>query len=195
MNGIELLGATLLHFVWQGVLIAAVYAVARRCAARTEIRYLLACAALAAMAVSPVATWVALQPPSLEALVVAPSVPVAHATSATTGFRSELPRVFAAGHAGVPPAWLSWVAAAWMAGVLVFWLRLLGGWMMAERLRHRQVRPVPGQWQQALDRLRARLRVSRPVRLLVSGLVQAAPVRSSLSRVPEKRHARFERGY
>ena len=36
--------------------------------------------------------------------------------------------------------------------------------------------PHPRQWQQAFDRLRARLRVSRPVRLLVSGLVQAPAV-------------------
>jgi uncharacterized protein (TIGR03435 family) len=80
------------------------------------------------------------------------------------------------GYEGVPSVWLSWVAVAWSAGVLVFWLRLLGGWMIAERLRRRQVRPAPGQWQQAFDRLGARLRVSRPVRLLVSGLVQAPAV-------------------
>ena len=42
MNGIELLGATLLHFLWQGVLIAAAYAAARRCASGPEVRYLLA---------------------------------------------------------------------------------------------------------------------------------------------------------
>lgn len=64
----------------------------------------------------------------------------------------------------------------WMAGVVVFWLRLLGGWMMAERLRRRQVRLAPAQWQQALDRLRTRLRILRPVPLLVSGLVHAPAV-------------------
>jgi uncharacterized protein (TIGR03435 family) len=176
MNGIELLGATLLHFLWQGVLIAGVYAAARRCASRPEVRYLLACAALAAMAAAPVATWVALHPLSPDALTVAASFAAPHAPSATTGVRGDLPRFFAVGHAEVPPAWLSWVAAAWMAGVVVFWLRLLGAWMMVERLRRRQVWPAPSQWQQALDRLRARLRVSRPVRLLVSGLVQAPAV-------------------
>ena len=75
MNGIELLGATLLHFLWQGVLIAAVYAAARRYASRPEVRYLLACAALAAMAASPVATWVALRPVSPEVIAVAASFP------------------------------------------------------------------------------------------------------------------------
>jgi hypothetical protein len=170
MNGIELLATTLLHFLWQGVLIAAAYAALRRCASRPEVRYLLACVALAAMAASPVATWVALRPVSPEVVTVVASAPTRHAMSEWSGFPGDLPRFFALGHERIPSAWLSWVAAAWMAGVVVFWLRLLGGWIVAERLRRRQIRPAPHQWQQVFERLRARLRVSRPVRLLVSGL-------------------------
>jgi uncharacterized protein (TIGR03435 family) len=176
MNGIELLGATLLHFLWQGVLIAAVYAAARRYAARPEVRYWLACAALAAMAASPVATWSALRPVSPDRIAMAPSFHAPPAAAPGAGFRSDLPRLFAASYERIPSAWLSWVASAWMAGVVVFWVRLLGGWIIAERLRHRQVRPAPRHWQQTFDRLRAQVRVSRPVRLLVSGLVQAPAV-------------------
>jgi uncharacterized protein (TIGR03435 family) len=176
MNGTELLGATLLHFLWQGLLIAAVYAIARRSASRPEVRYLMACGALAVMAASPVFTWVALRPVSQKAIVVAASLPVTHAASSAFGFRIELPRVFAAAYESVPSAWLSGVAAVWMAGVVFFWLRLLGGWMTAERLRRRHARPAPFRWQQTFDGLRARLSVSQPVRLLVSGLVQAPVV-------------------
>jgi len=176
MNGIELLGETLLHFLWQGLAIAAVYAVARRCAAQPRVRYLLACAALAAMAAAPVATWVALRPVSPATAAVAASFRATHAASAAPAFRGNLPRFFAVGFEQVPPAWLSWVAAAWMAGVVVFGLRLLGGWMIAERLRRRQVLPASREWQQTFDRLRARLRLSRPVPLLVSGLAQAPAV-------------------
>ena len=71
---------------------------------------------------------------------------------------------------------LPWVVAVWIAGALAFWLRLLGGWISAERLRSRLVRPAPPEWQQALDGLKTRIRVSRPVRLLVSSLVQAPAV-------------------
>jgi uncharacterized protein (TIGR03435 family) len=176
MNGIELLGATLLHFLWQGVLIAGAYAAARRWASRPEFRYLLACAALAAMAASPVATWIALRPVPAKVITLADSVPASHWASAVSGFRSDLPRLFAVGVERVPSVWLSWVAVAWMVGVVVFWLRLLGGWMIAERLRRRHVRPAPHQWQQAFDGFRVRLRVPRPVQLLVSGLVQAPAV-------------------
>ncbi len=176
MNGIELLGATLLHFLWQGVLIAAAYAAARGFVSRPEVRYLLACAALAAMAVSPLATWVALQPVTPGATAMTTSLSPPHSASALPGFRGDLSGFFAFRYEQVPLRWLSWVAAAWMTGVVIFWLRLLGGWMIAERLRHFYVRPAPRQCQEAFDGLRARMRVSSTVRLLVSGLVQAPSV-------------------
>jgi uncharacterized protein (TIGR03435 family) len=59
---------------------------------------------------------------------------------------------------------------------MLCWLRLIRGWIFAERLRYRSIRPAPGEWQQVLDRLAARVSVSRAVRLLVSPLVQAPAV-------------------
>src|SRR2546423_1849837 len=83
------------------------------------------------------------------ATAVTASVPAPHSASAWQGVRGDLPAFFALGYERVPFAWLSWVAAAWMAGVVVFWLRLLGGWIIAERLRRRQVTSAPRQWQEA----------------------------------------------
>src|SRR5215831_19277305 len=59
---VDRLGSTLLYFLWQGALIAAVYAIARRLAARSSpnVRYVLACAALALMALSVGLTWILL---------------------------------------------------------------------------------------------------------------------------------------
>ena len=168
MNGIELLGATLLHFLWQGVLITAIYAAARRYASRPDVRYLLACAALAAMAASPMVTWVALRSVPVDAIAMPSSFSAAPAAFPEASVRGDLPLFFAASYKRIPSTWLSWVAAAWMAGVAIFWARLLGGWIIAERLRRRQVRTAPSHWQQAFDQLRARLCVSRPVELLVS---------------------------
>jgi hypothetical protein len=54
------LGWTLVHFLWQGALIAAVYAAVRRFVGGANGRYLLACAALAAMMAAPGVTWFAL---------------------------------------------------------------------------------------------------------------------------------------
>ena len=66
---VERLGSTLLHFLWQGILIAALYAAARRWIARSSgpnVHYILACAALAVMAAAPVVTWSLLRPPAPE---------------------------------------------------------------------------------------------------------------------------------
>src|SRR5438128_3428399 len=62
---VERLGWTLVHFLWQGLSIAVLYAAARRGVARTsrpQARYLLACAALAAMMAAPLVTWGLLLP-------------------------------------------------------------------------------------------------------------------------------------
>src|SRR5438132_3269406 len=62
---VERLGWTLVHFLWQGLSIAALYAATRRVVARTSsanARYLLACAALATMMAAPLATWGLMRP-------------------------------------------------------------------------------------------------------------------------------------
>ena len=58
---VERLGWTLVHFLWQGALIAALYAVARSWFGRTRttaFRYLVSCAALLAMVIAPIVTFV-----------------------------------------------------------------------------------------------------------------------------------------
>ena len=184
MNAIQLLsvqpwvdplGWTLLHFLWQGVLIAAVYAVIRKIARGPAVRYSLACAALATMAAAPLITWSV-----INTSTVVPRPVSAQLATAASAFASAGTTVSEWLPTGVPRALpaplLPWVVAMWFAGALVFWFRLLSGWIRAARLRSRFVRPAPRPWQQTLDLLKTRLRVSRPVRLLVSSLVQAPSV-------------------
>ena len=62
---VERFGMTLLHFLWQGFVIAILYAAARLIAARTsspQTRYLMACAALGAMLAAPLVTWELMRP-------------------------------------------------------------------------------------------------------------------------------------
>ena len=178
--GVERLGATLLHFAWEGLLIAIVYAAARHAVRRSspQVRYGLACAALAAMSAAPALTWILLSLPasatdiSTAAASLAPAAAAAHAPI--------LAAFFLAAESAAPQSLLPWVVAVWLAGATFFWLRLVGSWMLAERLRSAHVRPAPGEWQQAFDRLRGRIRLRRPVRLLVSGLAQTPAVVGAL---------------
>src|SRR5207248_2725883 len=75
----------------------------------------------------------------------------------------------------IEPA-LPWLVIVWFAGVLVMSLRLASGWLGVRRLWTEGTRPVPEFCSQAVARLAARLRVSRPVRVLQSALVQVPAV-------------------
>ena len=175
---VERLGWTLLHFLWQGVLIAAVYAATRKWFARSagpNARYALACAALALMAAAPLITWSLMNTAAVLAVPVPAHFTATGSTSVHAG--ATTPALLSNGvPRALPEPLLPWVVADLARRLHGLLVRLLGGWMQAVRLRSRFVRPAPGEWQQALDRLKTRLRVARPVRLLVSSLVQSPSV-------------------
>ena len=87
---VERLGWTLVHFLWQGLAIALLYAAADRVMGRRYSpngRYVLACAALVAMMASPLITWELMQPPAASpgAAYQIRGVPPAPSTSSTAG--------------------------------------------------------------------------------------------------------------
>ena len=168
------LGWTLVHFLWQGSLIGALYAAVRSFVVRSEGRYTLACVALAAMMTAPVVTWCAIG--QGDAMVtVAPDT--AHVPHAVPGSLATLPMVV---QMAVPAArkapWLQWAVTIWLIGASVLSMRLLGGWIAAARLRWYRARPAPLEWRQTMERLRARLGVAQAVGLKVSAMVQSPVV-------------------
>jgi uncharacterized protein (TIGR03435 family) len=177
---VERLGWTLVHFVWQGLSIAALYAAARRGMARRaspNTRYLLACAALAAMMAAPLMTWGLMRPSAAnpDAAYRIRSTPPAVSTSAVT--TTTLPASVRTAMSSVSsPQFLPWVVIVWLFGAAAFWVRLAGGWVVAARMRSMLVRPAPPEWQEILRKLGARISLSRPIRLLVSALVQVPTV-------------------
>jgi uncharacterized protein (TIGR03435 family) len=174
---VERLGWALVHFLWQGVLIAALYAAARSWMAswsRPNARYTLACAALAAMMASPLVTWALTRPsnPVRVSTHLTDRVSFAASPAVTTSFVSMRETVFVA----QTTRFLPWLVAIWLTGAIALWIRLIGGWIVAARIRSKLVRPAPPEWQQSLTRLKGRVGVTRPVRLLISALVQAPAV-------------------
>jgi hypothetical protein len=145
---VERLGWTLVHFLWQGALIAALYALARRWLASASgptTRYVLACAALAAMMAAPLVAW-SLMRPSDAVPVAAHLIDRAPSTASTYAAAPViLTEVVSRGHSA---RFLPWVVAAWLAGAMVFWIRLIAGWIVAARMRSTQVRLAPPEWQQ-----------------------------------------------
>jgi beta-lactamase regulating signal transducer with metallopeptidase domain len=77
--------------------------------------------------------------------------------------------------AGLEPA-LPWIVVAWLAGVVILSIRLASGWLVTRRLSSMGTRPVPQACRDALARLVVRLRITRPVRVLESAVVQVPAV-------------------
>jgi bla regulator protein blaR1 len=168
---VSTLGLSLVHFLWQGAAAALLLAVASAAlrARSPRARYGVALALLMAMLLAPVATFVVLRdaesfdgPATLAATAGVPSPPVALSDGATV-------RLPLAQHTD-PAAYLPALVAFWAAGVLLLSLRTMGGWALLWRLRRSGRRVLD--LQEAATALARRMRISRPVRVCESVLVQ-----------------------
>jgi soluble lytic murein transglycosylase-like protein len=157
------LGWALVHFVWQGALIAlalaAVRAATRRASA--ELRHATAAIAMLSLLVVPIAGfalgWVRFARPE-------PRVDLWQlvAVGATAGEASR--------RGGLEPL-LPWILAAWCAGVLLLLLRWSYGELRLRRDVLAGARPVEGPLAARATELVRRVGLSRRVRILVSSRV------------------------
>jgi beta-lactamase regulating signal transducer with metallopeptidase domain len=147
---VQVLGSVLLHFLWQGALIAGVLwlllgALPR---ARAQARYAACCAALAALLLAPLLTGAWLWHPPTESL-----------GGSESGAAS--------------PSWFSLtLLLVWAVGSSLMLGRLAFGLVLLRRLVA-QAESAPSEWQQALARLARQLGLRQRVRLLVSLRVDA----------------------
>ena len=177
-------GWTLIHFVWQGGLLALATAVGLRLCRRrsSEARYAIACAGLTAMLAAPVVTAAFFRTPD-SALVsrgnVLPAVPGSEAV--VTVPRSPTDDVSSPANAAATgairlDAVLPVVVWGWLAGVTALLARFAGGCWRVHRLRVAALAETVSQWQSASERLAVRLRLDVPFRVVESGLVDAPGV-------------------
>ena len=165
----QALGWTLVHFLWEGVVLAVILMAAQKLfrGASARLRYRVACLVLAAMPLAFAATLAVIwanQPAPLHRMPIAgpldrplPLASIALAPPSRFTLAAILDR-------------LSWLVPFWLVGVAFFYVRALAGWGAAQRLRRHGVCAPAHQWQERLDVLVARMRLSRPVVLLESCL-------------------------
>ena len=180
----QALGWALVDSLWQDALaaagLAALFAIIPVRAART--RYTLATLTLGLMLALPLATAVRLSgtSPGTSDVVTATS-PVAPGPMSGPGPRAVPAAPTAAApvaariRTALEPA-LPWVVFVWFAGVVALSLRLTSGWLVTRQLGRVGTSSVPDACRQAVARLAGRLRISRPVRVLESAVVQVPAV-------------------
>lgn len=190
---IESIGWTLVHFLWQGLLIAIALRVILQALGPNDARrrYAAATIAMLALILAPLVTYVSveassvpsalvftrqiLEPPGgddLQALGGGPDITAdaAERTYPEDGTRSVADwktRITSYLHPLFP-----WMVLGWLSGVLFLSLRFGAGWLFTRQLKICGVRPVGEELQTRFDGLRKKLGVARPVQLLHSALVE-----------------------
>lgn len=186
------LGWTLTHFIWQGALLGLVTFFLLRGVRPREAstRYLIGVAGLAAMLIAPALTFVtaaghtasaraAWQPAASGQPVAAGAVTgsmIANFEQNPAALRQWLPGRTSPPPqpeaAPIAPRWLPIVTAAWMAGVAVLSVRLVGGWALTLLLARRAVRRVSDEIEGAAREMARRLGVRRSFTVFESAAVQ-----------------------
>lgn len=155
---IDVLGATLLHFLWQGAAVGLLYLLVRPLCASAGTRYRLGLCLLAVLALCPAGTLAWLWPAAGAAASTANGFDTVAAVAA-----QELP------HWPLRPL-LPWLVALWLCGVFGIAARSLWQWRNLQVMVRGASRPGAA-WELRLAYLRARFGVRRPVRLLSSARV------------------------
>ena len=219
-DAIEVLGWTLLHFVWQGAVVGVVaalllVALRRRSA---NARYLTAVAVLGLMLLLPLGTiaWIEYTPSPGEVspiVMTTSTIEIPRTRDDSTLALDEPPinvERIGIDFENPPPAdavplipvsdtgqtiledlaeqrsafrvesflkpFIPWAVAVWLIGVGILSLRLFASWWSVRRLRCRATQPAGESWQMLLRQLSERLRVTRPVKLVESALVEVPAV-------------------
>lgn len=169
----QTLAWSLLHFLWQGLLLWACTALALRLArkARPELRYLLSCAGLLLALLCPPLTFLHLHPGPTPVLA---ELEPALLQQAAGALPPDLPITLMARLRGSLMPILPWALGGWALGAALLALRLAGGWLWMQRLR-RDLDPLEAAWEARLQALAQTLGL-RQVRAGVSRCVASPQV-------------------
>ena len=144
-----------------------------------QARYASAVCALVAMMLIPFVTFAILKqsPESIRQFPMGGFAEMGNALEAVQPSAApahEPPALFASRTA--PIDWLSYAVLAWFAGVYMFTLRTLGGWMLLMRLRRQRAEAIAGDLLETCLALQRRLGVYRAVRYMCSKAAESPAV-------------------
>ena len=197
---IEKVGWTLIHFVWQGAVVAFILAIVLRALRKSSanIRYLIACSALVLIVLLGVITmrlvptsvsqhvidiepeaWPVVDTASLTETQILPlvEIPLAETRAQYDESVSIIPKISLKEWtvSAIEPA-LLYIVLGWFIGVFGLSFRYLGGWVQLQRLRRKMLEPVDSSLRGKLRQLAEVLRIKRVVQIMESALVQVPTV-------------------
>lgn len=164
----ETLVWTLIHFLWQGVLIGLLLALALMFspraddAKRANYRYAAALVALLLLLLAPALTF------AYQWFGYTTAVQQVVNTPLMTLMQNIEP---GAGGMQITPLAMQFMLAFWAAGVSWFALKMLTAWLALLYLQRTEVHATPGWVTQQLHGLTEQMAIRRPVRVIVSGII------------------------
>ncbi len=176
---VRIFGWSLLHFVWEGAIVAALLAwVLRLLSGRSpQLRYLVALCGLVLMTILPLITfgYIAIRSHVMDhaiaySILEKDTIIGLHG-SFSGAADSRVDQIAASLDRSLPL-----LLAAWFAGVILFLGRLNIGLIVARRMKSIATQPASLELQLAFQQLKCRLRIERMVRLANSALVQVPTV-------------------
>jgi len=169
----QALGWALVHFLWQGAVLAALSAAAMTLSRRPSVRHLIGISCLALMLLGPVASFFIYASPQLSSAAVEPSAPFI-AVGPITQFRTSLGASQPV-HVRLLPAF-PWLVEVWLIGVVLLSLRSAGGFVLLTRTRRRKSSIVQDRVLEICYRLQDRFGIRRAIQYSESIYVQAPAV-------------------
>ncbi len=143
------LGWTLIHFLWQGLLLAALLNAALPFCRSAAARHNGALITLVLMGLAPVMTFAAIHGFQRNMALPVAGAPASLASASSTAL------------------WLVWLVVLWFAGIAVLSLRAVGGWYLVQTLR-RDTSAVPAGLLQRCALLQRRMAMTSGVRFRLS---------------------------
>lgn len=171
------LGWTLVHFLWQGTLIAVVLACVLALLQKqsAQLRYVICCVAMTLMISAPLITFSQLSYSDTHRQAIqVQTIPDRLWSPVVHSFRlhdSHFQSFTGAMNRAMP-----WLLTLWMAGVILLLVRLSMGLFVTSRMKKIGLLPIPVELERRLQLLLQQLTVTRPVRLAHSALVQVPTV-------------------
>lgn len=187
----DAMGWAILHSLWQGLGVAALAAALMALSRSSSVRYLIGVGALALMLAMPVATFVLLARPPVQAPLLARLSADLPADAKIPGTATQTPAlaappvtmspepVFAEVARALPVApanILPWLVAAWLCGVTLFGLRFAGGFLLLEHRRRRHCIAASPRIVALCQDVQRRLGVTLAIRYLECAWLEAPAV-------------------
>jgi beta-lactamase regulating signal transducer with metallopeptidase domain len=182
------LGWALVHFLWQGLAVAALASVAMAVSRSARTRYALAVGALILMVAAPIGTFflewsvetgatVGLTPSAaLARAQTRADLPNAGTTLVANTATAAINQKIAATNLSLSPGILLLFVEAWFAGVVLFSLRYAGGMLLIERLRRNDAKPVSAVLLEKCKALQRCLGLDRMIRYCECHRIEAPAV-------------------